>query len=187
MGIACSNDHVYVWYRDGTVTSGTSDHLDQYRSAYHYSTPSGKSPADIVGLGIAGNDHVYAWYRDRTASSGTTDNLAGYIAPYSYTVVTGACDIAASNPTFNETDRVINGFGSRGPACESAAQLKVTLKQDIRWWFDKTIAEAYGSGTNFQVRAQHPCTGNGGHIIYTQVESEGKTKQSQSISIPYCD
>lgn len=62
MGIAGSNDHVYVWYADGTVTSGTSGDLDAYRPSYTYSLPQGKSPQDIVGMGIAGNDHVFAWY-----------------------------------------------------------------------------------------------------------------------------
>jgi len=64
MGISGSDDHVYVWYGDGTVSSGTSSDLDFYRSPYSYSLPKGKAPEDIAGIGIAGsNDHVYVWYR----------------------------------------------------------------------------------------------------------------------------
>lgn len=64
MGIAGSNDHVYVWYRDGTVSSGSSRALAQYRKPYRYSLPPGKTPSHIVGIGIAGsNDRVYVWYR----------------------------------------------------------------------------------------------------------------------------
>jgi hypothetical protein len=90
IGIAGSNDHVYVWHSDGTVTSGTSHDLDGYRATYTYSLPPGKSPDDIVGMGIAGsNDHVYAWYADGTVSSGTSNDLDAYRAPYTYTLPGG--------------------------------------------------------------------------------------------------
>ena len=36
IGIAKSDDHVYVWYRDGTVSAGTSKDLDYYRAPYTY-------------------------------------------------------------------------------------------------------------------------------------------------------
>lgn len=90
IGIAGSNDHVYVWFKDGTVSSGTSSQLEQYRKPYAYSLPTGKTPADIVGMGIAGsNDHVYAWYSDGTVSSGTSSQLDKYRKPYSYTLPEG--------------------------------------------------------------------------------------------------
>jgi len=90
MAIAGSNDHVYVWYRDGTVSSGTSSNLEQYRKLYAYSLPPGKSPDDIVGMGSAGsNDHVYAWYRDGTVSSGTSSNLEQYRKLYPYSLPPG--------------------------------------------------------------------------------------------------
>jgi len=83
MGIAGSNDHVYVWFRDGTVSSGSSDELDKHRKPYRYSLPPGRTPCDIVGMGIAGsNDHVYVWFRDGTVSSGSSDNLDRYRKPY---------------------------------------------------------------------------------------------------------
>jgi len=85
LGIAGSNDHVYVWFSDGTVSSGTSGDLNQYRASYGYSLAPGKTPDDIVGMGIAGsNDHVYVWYRDGTVSSGTSDDLDQYRALYNY-------------------------------------------------------------------------------------------------------
>lgn len=51
-------------YLEGThVSSGASWDLDSYRSLYYYDVPSGKTPADIVGMGIAGSDdHIYTWY-----------------------------------------------------------------------------------------------------------------------------
>ena len=45
IGIA-GNDHVYAWYRDGTVSSGTSTQLDKYRTPYRYALPPGKTPDD---------------------------------------------------------------------------------------------------------------------------------------------
>ena len=70
MGIAGSNDHIYVWYKDGTVSSGSSRDLDKYKAPYAYTLPKGKSPQDIVGMGIAGsNDHIYVWYKVSSGSS----------------------------------------------------------------------------------------------------------------------
>ena len=67
---------------DGTVSSGTSNDLGRYRRLYSYSLPRGKTPSDIVGMGIAGsNDHVYVWFRDGTVSSGTSNNLGRYREP----------------------------------------------------------------------------------------------------------
>ncbi len=90
MGIAGSNDHVYIWYVDGTVSSGTSWDLDAYRSPYQYSLPPGKTPKDIVGMGIAGsNDHVYVWYTDGMVSSGTSRDLDNYRPLYKYSLPPG--------------------------------------------------------------------------------------------------
>jgi hypothetical protein len=90
MGIAGSDDHVFVWYKDGTVSSGTSWDLEAYRAPYTYSLPSGKTPSDIVGMGIAGSDdHVYVWYNDGTVTSGTSWDLQAYRAPYAYSLPPG--------------------------------------------------------------------------------------------------
>lgn len=104
ISIACSNDHVYAWFADRRVTSGTSSNLGSYQPPHAYSLPAGKTPADVIGVGIAGNDHVYAWYRDGTASSGTSTDLGHYRAPYHYSLPAGkttadvvGIDIACSN------------------------------------------------------------------------------------------
>ncbi len=90
IAIAGSNDVVYAWYADGTVSAGDSVNLAARRSPYPYSLPPGKQPSDIVDLAIAGsNDHVYAWYRDRTVSSGTSADLDYYRAPQPYSLPSG--------------------------------------------------------------------------------------------------
>ena len=87
--IAHSNDHVYYWYRDGFVTSGTSTDANVYRAHYKYTLPSGVTVDDIVDFAIASDDHVYVWYKDGTVSSGTTSDLDAYRARYAYTPAAG--------------------------------------------------------------------------------------------------
>jgi len=184
--IACSNDHVYVWYRDGTVSSGTSDDLDKYLAPYRYSLPPGKSSTDVVEMGIAGNDHVYCWYRDRTASSGTSDHLDKYRASYAYVLNRDSCDIYADPPAINRPDRIAYALGSRGPSCESTADIVVRLRALDPDGKRKTLVEKRGSGTNFEVTVKYSCTGNGGLILFSEVESAGRTVKSANVSAPYC-
>ncbi len=76
-GVAASGaPWFYFWYKDGTASAGDS--------TWHYDVPQGKTPADIVGLGITRHGHVYAWYKDGTVSSGTSTRLDYYRAPYRY-------------------------------------------------------------------------------------------------------
>jgi hypothetical protein len=104
MSIACSNDHVYTWYSDRMVSVGTSENLAAYQPPHPYSLPFGKTPDDIVEIGIAGNDRVYTWYRDSTVSSGTSTDLDKYQPRHPYRLPKGklpsnivGIDIACSN------------------------------------------------------------------------------------------
>jgi len=38
--VAPNTRHHFAWYRDGTVSSGVSDHLDRYRKRYIYKVPN---------------------------------------------------------------------------------------------------------------------------------------------------
>lgn len=90
MAIAGSDDHVYAWYKDGTVSSGTSTNLEAYRKPYRYEIRDGETPGNIVGIAIAkSDDRVYAWYDDGTVSSGTTSNLSSARHRYDYTLPPG--------------------------------------------------------------------------------------------------
>ena len=104
MSIACSNDRVYTWYSDRTVSVGNSENLSAYQPPHPYSLPFGKTPDDIVEIGIAGNDHVYTWYSDSTVSSGTSTDLDKYqprhpyrLAPFKSPRDVVGIDIACSN------------------------------------------------------------------------------------------
>jgi len=90
IAIAGSDDVVYAWYFDGTVSAGDTRNLTSRRAPYAYTLPPGKTPQDIVDLGITGSDdHVFAWYRDGTVSSGTSSDLDAYRAPEPYTLPPG--------------------------------------------------------------------------------------------------
>jgi CubicO group peptidase (beta-lactamase class C family) len=85
--IAKSNDHVFVWYDDSTVSSGTSTDFDYYFAPKPviYTYQPGATPYNVSAIGIASNDHCYAWYGFGKASSGMTNNLTQYLDHYNYT------------------------------------------------------------------------------------------------------
>jgi CubicO group peptidase (beta-lactamase class C family) len=65
IAIAGSNDHVYAWYADGTVSEGWSQDFDYYQAPYSYVLPGAKKIGHIIDIGIAGsNDRVYTWFHD---------------------------------------------------------------------------------------------------------------------------
>lgn len=92
VGIAIddTNNLVFAWYSDRTVTAGSSKDLSSKRPAEKYKLPKGKEPSDIVGMGIDGtNNLVFAWYRDGTVSAGTSRDLGAKRPPERYTLPAG--------------------------------------------------------------------------------------------------
>ena len=103
--IAWDTGHTYAWYRDGTVSSGTSDDLSRHRTRYPYVMPPGYTPADIVGVAHAtypksdkkpGGYYktetlpaVFVFYRDGKYSIGISNNLAKFLAPRPYELPPG--------------------------------------------------------------------------------------------------
>jgi hypothetical protein len=111
IGIAGSNDHVYVWHDDRYVTRGHSFDHDNRAGRQLYSLPGGRTPQDIVAMAIAkSDDRVYVWYDDGKVSSGTSTDLDAYRAPYSYSLPAGytISDIVAMAITTN--DRVVTFY-----------------------------------------------------------------------------
>ena len=87
-----SDDHVYYWYDDYEVSSGTTRELTKYRSTYSYSLPPGKTPSNIVGIAIGWNgskDVVWSWYDDYTVYAGSTSDLDSVSGPIGYSVLSG--------------------------------------------------------------------------------------------------
>src|SRR5947199_3964685 len=72
-GIAMSKDNtVYVWWKDGVVTTGTPERFEAKSHARPYKPAAGETVNDIVAISISGSDnHVHVWYRDNKTSAGT--------------------------------------------------------------------------------------------------------------------
>lgn len=86
IGIAKSNNHVFVWYDDGTLSSGSSTDFTKHFSDKSYSLAIGMSRYGVRAMGIASNDHVYTWHTNGKAQSGMSNDLDKYRAPYNYSV-----------------------------------------------------------------------------------------------------
>ncbi|MEJ2044022.1 MAG: serine hydrolase [Reinekea sp.] len=84
IGIAKSNDHVYIWYDNGTVSSGTSRDFTYYFVDRSYQGPYGNTPYRILAMAISKNDSVYAWYANGKTSTGWSRDLASERAPANY-------------------------------------------------------------------------------------------------------
>lgn len=118
IGIAGSNDHVYVWYADGTVSSGTSTHFDFYHGRIPYSLPEGQNYWDIVSIAVAGsNDHVYTWFADGTVSEGWSQELGAYSAPQPFVLPAGK-DVSAIVGTGIASDDHVYTWFSDGTVSE---------------------------------------------------------------------
>jgi hypothetical protein len=83
------NDSCYYWYRTGMMSVGTDISSAAYIALKPYTLPTGKTPYDVVAVGIAKTSHVFFWYDDGTVSEGTSTNASAYAAPISYTVPSG--------------------------------------------------------------------------------------------------
>lgn len=120
--IAGSDDHVHVWFDDGSTCSGTSTRLDHYQSRENCALPSGKETGDIIGVAIAkSDDHVYVWYKDLTVSAGTYTDLGCYRTPQAFTLAPGrsAADVVDIAIDRNDhvhvwyTDRTVSSGDSK--------------------------------------------------------------------------
>jgi len=82
-------DSCYYWTKSDSVSSGDSTHSTLYRSKVPYSLPTGKTPNDVVAIGIASNNWCYFWYSDGTVSSGYSNNATAHTSPTSFVCPTG--------------------------------------------------------------------------------------------------
>lgn len=85
-----SNDWVYTWWDDGTVTAGHSNDLESRRSRAEFSLPSGYTIDDIVGIAIAkSSNRVYTWYDTGALTVGTITDLDAYEGPRAFSLPSG--------------------------------------------------------------------------------------------------
>ncbi|WP_156776918.1 hypothetical protein [Nitrococcus mobilis] len=89
MGVDGTNNYNFVWFSNGFVSAGTSDHLDRFRKPYKYVLPINPEnnrnyrPRDIVGMGIDGsNNYNFVWFYNGRVSAGTSNDLGRFRKPY---------------------------------------------------------------------------------------------------------
>ena len=107
------------------------------------------------------------------------------LAPVSALAQSG-CNVGAGTPLFNSTARIIVGEGDRGPACTSTARLRVKLKRDVRFWFDKTLTETTQSVKNGQINLRYSCHGAGGQTVYIEADDGNQKRQSRRVGVAFC-
>jgi CubicO group peptidase (beta-lactamase class C family) len=168
IGIA-SNNHVYTWFKDGTVSEGTRKDLDAYEAPVQYSIPAGKSYNTIIGVAIAGsNNHVFAWYADGTVSSGTSKDFSYYYDPKPCVPATGkkvtdlvGVGIASNNHVYYwyKDGTVSSGTtvdwdlystpvaytlpASKTPGDIAAMAIASTNDRSFTWYHGRAIGQAY--------------------------------------------
>jgi len=99
IGIAKSNDRVYIWYDDGTVSSGTSRNFTTHFTGRSFQPArSWNWRYRTRAMAIASDDSVYAWYSDGKVSAGNSGDLDADRPVYDYQ--------AASAPLRNRYSRI---------------------------------------------------------------------------------
>ncbi|HSX59580.1 MAG TPA: hypothetical protein VLF18_05230 [Tahibacter sp.] len=110
IGMAKSDNHVYAWHDDRSVTSGSLADFELHRKAATYSLPSGRQPSDIVGVAVDTNDRVHAWYADGTWSIGHSKDLDAYQAAQNFTLPAGRTTADIVGMAFNSTGNVYTWY-----------------------------------------------------------------------------
>jgi hypothetical protein len=147
MAIAKSDDHVYAWSDDGTVTSGTSNDLDEYRNGYAYSVPPGYTFTDIVAIGIRPGDDVIAWYDNGRYSIGRSYDLDAVAGTAIYTLPQGKTTADLLGADVLADGRVVSWYDDGTYAIGTPSDLDAT-GSGYTWYVapGKTRAEVIGVG-----------------------------------------
>ena len=138
VAFAKSDNDVYAWFEDGTVSSGTVEDFSAGNNISTYTTPvdfkfgqHGQLPIRryaMVGVGIAENDRVYYWYGDNKRSSGTSRDLDKYRALQDVKVHGSPKKILHYAITLQHLLNHKSGF--RGSGCDNCAKTMFGLADD---------------------------------------------------------
>lgn len=140
--IAKSDDHVHVWYQDGSRSVGIATDLGHYSNGecrpYTVARRAGGSALEIRGVGIAADDRVYTWFGNGKASVGTSTELAAHRQPCDYALPAFPADLDRlrwyRRMTLQHLNDHTSGFTGSGNIAEAArmfgvAEADVTYKQ----------------------------------------------------------
>ena len=126
MGLTKTGNETYVWYANGTVWKGASSRPVDYQapSRFHFLLPSGKSAADIVGMGFSSIGKVFAWYSDGTVSAGSDQNLTTYREPKPYSLPPGKSPSDIVGIGISSGDKVFAWYADGTVSAGSSRDLK---------------------------------------------------------------
>ncbi len=85
IGIAKSNNHIYAWYDDGTLSSGTALDFTHHNVNESYSVKGGNR-YQTRAIGIAANDKVFAWLSNGIKLSGKRRELGKWSSSEQYSI-----------------------------------------------------------------------------------------------------
>lgn len=88
MAIHKTNNRVYTWYEDGTLSIGNTKNLSAHSAPkiYTWGHGSGGTSYNIRGMGISKSNRVYTWFSNVTYSGGTSTDLDYFRSPSPYTM-----------------------------------------------------------------------------------------------------
>lgn len=93
IAIAKSDDKVYVWYEDNTVSCGNSTDFGAHygpRKMQVIKAGTGyDGNAKLRGVGINKDDQVYYWYSNGNTSAGSSTERGKHVRPRKYHIPTG--------------------------------------------------------------------------------------------------
>jgi hypothetical protein len=94
-----------------------------------------------------------------------------------------SCVLFAEKPTLNIPS--VAGTGGR-EGCVSTRTVTVRLREDRRWWPDRTLVEKTATGSNVLLTAAKSCVGEQGKQLYTETRTNtGGKVQSPRVSFAY--
>jgi hypothetical protein len=115
-------------YKDGTVSSGTSNDLDYYKPLRGLIIAPHVVPNTIVGAGFASDNHSFTWYADGKASSGYSNCLDAYTPTARYPVSLPA------GKTFSQIVDVAIGNDNKCYAYYSDGTYSVGTSDDLDYY-----------------------------------------------------
>jgi hypothetical protein len=101
-----------------------------------------------------------------------------------------ACDIFADKPEIgtNDDGNFISGVGHRECSGSPPQEVEVTvrLRQDRRFWFDKTLASKTKRIKTGTVTVVYNCQGTSSQTVFTEIIVQGKKAKSPTRGVSLC-
>ena len=135
MAIA-DNNHVYVWYKDGTVSSGTSQNLSYYQPPVPCNIPNGRSVRQLRAIAIRkSDDHVFYLFNNGTYCSGTSNNWDAYEVNKEYSLPKGKTPYDIIDADLTGSDNRLYVWYHRNGIGKGYPELEKKVDSLVKSWF----------------------------------------------------